>query len=330
MFNYEEKGHSYTTERNGQINERKVNIYADGVRVGYILQKFTANGDVFPVEPWHKDEPVVYGYCEKDGTYSRDITIGYCRSVIEGKKKFSEWYSEQGNKNCPKADVRSLPASPDAEFFPTPSALAGRMANYIKWEKVTTILEPSAGKGDLLKNVFKCAQRKDRWRDGHWLEITDCVELDTNLSLILQASGFRVVGDDFLSYCPFKSYDLILMNPPFSNGDEHLLKAISLQANSGGQIVCLLNAETIRNPYTNRRKVLAKKLAELEAKIEFIQGAFRRAERRSDVEVAIVYIDAPPKKEKSNIIEGLKKAQEDSMAMSVRTLLFRETGWNSL
>ena len=40
------------------------------------------------------------------------------------------------------------------------------------------------------------------------------------------------------------------MNPPFSEGDKHLLKAINIMKN-GGQIVCILNAETIKNPYSN-------------------------------------------------------------------------------
>ena len=35
------------------------------------------------------------------------------------------------------------------------------------------------------------------------------------------------------------------MNPPFSNGDKHLLKALKMQE-KGGAIICLLNAETIR------------------------------------------------------------------------------------
>ena len=39
----------------------------------------------------------------------------------------------------------------------------------------------------------------------------------------------RIVHDDFFTYRGWKQYDLILMNPPFSNGAMHLLKAIELQ-----------------------------------------------------------------------------------------------------
>ena len=40
--------------------------------------------------------------------------------------------------------------------------------------------------------------------------------------------NFDIVYDDFLKYKPFKTYDLIVMNPPFSNGCTHLLKALDV------------------------------------------------------------------------------------------------------
>ena len=57
------------------------------------------------------------------------------------------------------------------------------------------------------------------------------------------------------------------MNPPFSNGDKHLLKALQMQE-KGGNIVCLLNAETLRNPYTESRKELIRQLDKYDADIE--------------------------------------------------------------
>ncbi len=76
----------------------------------------------------------------------------------------------------------------------------------------------------------------------------------------------HIVHDDFLTFQSRKHYDLIVMNPPFADGEAHLLKAIELQKRWGGQIRCLLNAETLLNPYTNRRKVLQSQLAELGAR----------------------------------------------------------------
>ena len=54
----------------------------------------------------------------------------------------------------------------------------------------------------------------------------DCVEIEPELRAILKAKGFRVVHDDFLTLHTYKHYGLILMNPLFSVGVRHLLKAI--------------------------------------------------------------------------------------------------------
>ena len=99
------------------------------------------------------------------------------------------------------------------------------------------------------------------------------------------------------------------MNPPFSNGDEHLLKALEMQKD-GGSIICLLNAETIRNPYTNRRKALLQTLNEVSAQIEFLSDEFSHAERKTDVEIALIKIVIPRKEHKSDIYEHFQKAEE--------------------
>ena len=120
----------------------------------------------------------------------------------------------------------------------------------------------------------------------------------------------HIVHDDFLTFHTHKSYDLIVMNPPFSNGDEHLLKAIEMQSRNGGQIRCLLNAETLLNPYTNRRKLLCAKLEELGANISFIDNSFASGERRTDVRCAIVKVDVPIENRESEIFERMRQAEE--------------------
>lgn len=173
-------------------------------------------------------------------------------------------------------------------------------------------MEPSAGKGDLAELYIKFANKNRRYGSNFDMDSVDMIEHDANLIALLRGKNYRVIGDDFLTFHSHKHYDLIIMNPPFSNGDEHLLKALELQAD-GGQIVCLLNAETIRNPYTNRRKVLKQKLAEYGAKIEFVRDAFKHAQRRTDVEVAIVYVNIPAQRKTSTIFENLKKAQSEEL-----------------
>lgn len=137
----------------------------------------------------------------------------------------------------------------------------------------------------------------------------DCVEINENLKHILVGKGFKVVDRDFLNFDTEKRYDLIVMNPPFSNGDQHLLKAISIQKRFGGKIVCLLNAETIRNTYSNTRKELLKQLENYGATFEYINNAFSNAEYKTDVEIVIVRLDiAKPAARTSFILDELSKA----------------------
>lgn len=260
--------------------------------------------------------------------------------------------------------MNMIVTTPEAQkgFYPTPPALAAKLVEGIDVNHTMTILEPSAGSGNLifaLAPSMRTAYYSSRFYSMKW--DIDCIEIDSALrgvlkenfsddaekqckasaKAILQAEGcteygdhskmsddsrvvyehlkdleflhekakVRVVHDDFLTFNPHNHYDLILMNPPFSNGDEHLLKAIHLQKRAGGQIRCILNAETIRNPYTNRRKLLNQWLQELDAEIEFVEGAFRDAERETDVEVALIKVNVPKPELFSDIWNNCEKAQ---------------------
>lgn len=134
--------------------------------------------------------------------------------------------------------------------------------------------------------------------------------MDQNLQHILKGKNFRVVHNDFLTYNTMKEYDLIVMNPPFSNGCKHLLKALEMQRRNGGAVVCALNAETLKNICTNDRLDLQRKLTEYNAKIEFIQDVFLDAERKTNVEIALIKVQLPEVKRNSFILDGLRKAQE--------------------
>lgn len=234
------------------------------------------------------------------------------------------------------------------EFYPTPPELVAKMISheFIK-EKFETILEPSAGKGDLIDflllakdylneggycraiydkdfsmpyetvidgviNRFVLPDFKKGKRSKKYNEKVDCIEADSNFCAILRGKEYRVYNDDFLKWDDDKHYDLIIMNPPFSNGDEHLLKAISIAEKTGSKIICLLNAETIKNPYSNKRKLLVNTLEKYNAEIKYVQDAFKNAERKTGVEVAIVRVEIPaPFRRKSRIWEELEQNDID-------------------
>lgn len=190
------------------------------------------------------------------------------------------------------------------DFYPTPSKLLEKITCNYDWRHTSTILEPSAGKGDI---ALFCKDKINSLYlyDKDDIDI-DCIELDSELRNILKANELRTIHDDFLTFDTYKKYDLIFMNPPFSSGERHLLKAIELQKN-GGSIICILNAETIKNPYTNERKVLLQKLEELNAEIEFMENEFTSAEHSTSVEIAIIKIYIPEKKHESLFYNELKE-----------------------
>ena len=84
------------------------------------------------------------------------------------------------------------------------------------------------------------------------------------------------------------------MNPPFSDGDKHLLKAIDLIQN-GGRVICLLNSETLNNPYSNTRKDLLNQLQKYNAEITDLGQAFRYADRKTDINISMIDITVPYK-----------------------------------
>jgi hypothetical protein len=172
----------------------------------------------------------------------------------------------------------------NSEFFPTPAEIGEKMMSKLKDKNaVKHILEPNAGKGDLAL----VASGDHAYAGQHRPRQVDCIEMEPELIAILQSKEFQVVGFDWLAYDGVCYYDAIIMNPPFSNGDQHLLKAWDFMID--GEIVCLLNMETLRNPHSkNRRRILD--LIKAHGSIESLGKCFKGSERSTDVEVALVYL----------------------------------------
>lgn len=212
----------------------------------------------------------------------------------------------------------------DVGFYPTPPELVKKMLSGVKWHLIETVLEPSAGKGNIVYGILERIydQRRSRYYNkGEFMDIkVDCIEIDPNLRSILEytfmgkkahdeyyderrkyremrydektpeieaaeeeicklcsiydSKSVRIVGNDFLNFVTHKNYDLIVMNPPFEFGTEHLLRAIQLQEQNGGDIICLLNAETIRNPYSKIRKILQKNSRNMRLKFHILKISF--------------------------------------------------------
>lgn len=185
------------------------------------------------------------------------------------------------------------------DFYPTPITLIKKMIKDIDFNN-KYILEPSAGKGDICDYIKSINERAK----------IDCIEIEEELRMILNSKKYNVIHDDFLTFNTSKRFDFIIANFPFSNGDEHLLKSIELLERNGGALICLVNAETIKNSYSNIRKVIKEKLNKNNAIIEFLEGEFENAERKTNVEVSLIMVEIKKEKEISLILDSLKKSEE--------------------
>lgn len=211
------------------------------------------------------------------------------------------------------------------QFYPTSLALALYCWSKFTDKIVTRVLEPSAGAGDLMAPVTldswelrqKCEElgiSMDRGRDraelhtrGKW----DACELDLARHSHLREEGARIVGIDFMAMENLSVYSHIIMNPPFAVGADHVMHA--WEGLYDGEIVAILNAETLRNPFSRVRQELVKVVAQ-HGEVEFFSDAFKGDDvaREADVEIAIVHLT---KKGDGNlnldgIMEGLSRDSE--------------------
>ena len=226
-------------------------------------------------------------------------------------------------------------------FYPTKPATAYKLfsmfyeADKKKFFNCVHLLEPSAGKGDLIEAFYDFLTDKEVkiYEDINSKESDirkqvyynrekiyqeklkkykfDVVEIDETLRNILLGKGYNLVGRDFLEWNAPKFYDLIIANFPFNEGVHHALKAIRIQERMGGAILCIINAETLKNPYSKERKILVEKLKNYNAKIEYLENEFLDAERKTDVEIALIYINVPMQDKETMFEKEFKRNHTD-------------------
>lgn len=119
------------------------------------------------------------------------------------------------------------------QFFETPIEIARRLAVRLG-DVIPTdrILEPSAGRGALIKAVL------EEWPNN----IVDCYELmEENRAELARISNARLLGNDFME-AEIGIYDKIIANPPFTNNQDikHVMKMWDHLAD-GGQMAVIMS-----------------------------------------------------------------------------------------
>lgn len=170
-------------------------------------------------------------------------------------------------------------------FFPTPRPLIDRMIEISDLKATHRILDPSAGKGDILDVV------KEKFAGEHPELLA--MEINSSLREILSQKGYNMVSNDMLAYRVIeKGFDRILMNPPFENGQDadHVTHA-SLMLASGGRLVAIVSEGLFfRKGKKERsfRQLLRNRNAYVS---EVIEGGFTDAFNRTGVRVRIIALN---------------------------------------
>ncbi|MFB5759074.1 N-6 DNA methylase [Paenibacillus medicaginis] len=121
-------------------------------------------------------------------------------------------------------------------YFPTPKTIVQRMIEFADIKDGETILEPSAGNGNILDGIKQYIDDNGLQAELHG------IECNYSLRHILELKQYKVVGDDFTEFIPFAKYDRVIMNPPFEKNQDtdHVLKAYEC-LNDGGKLVAIMS-----------------------------------------------------------------------------------------
>lgn len=166
------------------------------------------------------------------------------------------------------------------DFYPTPLEVIEQMTSGLDLYG-KNVLEPSAGKGDIV-----------RYCKEQGATVYAC-EIDFQLQRLVKSCCDVFLADDFLSLTKeqVSHIDYIIMNPPFSADEQHLLHAWEIAPNDC-KIVSLINLQTYRNAYSKDRERL-KYLIDNYGHLEDLGNAFSNSERHTNVNIGLVFLNTP-------------------------------------
>lgn len=166
------------------------------------------------------------------------------------------------------------------DFYPTPESVIKDMLSYSN-VKNKVILEPSAGKGNIVDYLAKQGAK----------EILVC-EIDEKLRAILATKQCRIIGNNFLDVqsTDISHIQMIVMNPPFSQQEKHILHAWEI-APAGCEIISLCNASLLERKQT--KQLTIQELVTKFGKYETYGESFTDAERKTDVAIACIWLNKP-------------------------------------
>ena len=184
---------------------------------------------------------------------------------------------------------------------------------------VRHLCDPSAGKGHLIRHAeegfpgvadedlpWVAAIEDEEFQEGRFrtrlrdyarmkfsgLKEVSAIEIDLQHHDALKELGVKIIGYDFLQVSSLATVSHVIMNPPFAQGCAHVLHGWDCLYDA--ELVAIINAETIRNPFSQDRQRLVS-LIERHGSVEFLQDEFTDdVERKTTVEIALIHLEKVP------------------------------------
>lgn len=167
------------------------------------------------------------------------------------------------------------------DFYPTPESVIEQMLSLTDLNG-KIVLEPSAGTGNI---VDYCKEHGAR-------EVIAC-EINDKLRAVV-STKCRVIAKDFLTVTPdmISHVDLIIMNPPFSDEETHILHAWDI-APDGCEIVSLCNSSMLEHGGYSTKRCEINDIIKMNGGTEYLGRVFENAERSTDVGVSVIRLYKP-------------------------------------
>lgn len=166
------------------------------------------------------------------------------------------------------------------DFYPTPEDVIIQMLEGTEIEN-KIVLEPSAGKGNIIdylnlngaKNVLFCETEKD------------LQTISSQKAKFLKADFLQVTSAEI------SHVNLIVMNPPFTADEKHILHAYNI-APAGCKVISLCNYNTIKNSYS-RTRIELETLIKNYGSSKNLGECFKTSERSTSVEIGLIILQKP-------------------------------------
>lgn len=204
---------------------------------------------------------------------------------------------------------RAILTDRDYEFFATQPPQVARILELAELAPGQRVLEPQAGDGAIAVAIAEIVG----------LDNVDCYELMPRNVERLRELGFPVAEPvDFLSVQPDRSYDAVLLNPPFSQGRDiaHTLHALKF-VKPGGRLVALLST-TWRHAGTAPARAFQTLLREMDAATEDVpDGAFKAVGTLVPTVIVTIEVpDAVSAGQSPAVEEGLRDLFDHGLALA--------------